>query len=82
MSQSQNGTKRDDTKRGAALATKIKKAREKKGFSQERLASLVGVSTDTIRKIEQKATTSPGVFLIVDIANALKVDLKKFVSGK
>jgi len=70
---------RDDTKRGAALADKIKRAREKKGLSQERLAALVGVSTDTIRKIEQKATASPGVFLTVDIAVALGVDLKKLV---
>ena len=70
---------RDDTKRGADLAVKIKRFREKKGFSQERLAALVGVSTDTIRKIEQKATASPGVFLIVDIAKVLKVDFKKLV---
>ena len=73
---------RDDTKRGAALAAKIKRAREKKGLSQERLAALVGVSTDTIRKIEQKATASPGVFLIVDIAKVLGTDLKKLAGGK
>ncbi len=76
MSQTKYDSKRDDTKRGAALAEKIKRAREKKGLSQERLAALVGVSTDTMRKIEQKSTASPGVFLIVDIAKALKVDLK------
>lgn len=75
-------TSRDDKKRGAALADRIKRARERKKLSQEGLARLVGVSTDTIRKIEQKATSSPGVFLVADIATTLKIDLKKLIGPK
>ena len=63
------------------FAQKIKDRRTAKNLSQETLAAMVGVSTDTIRKIEQQKTASPGVFLIVDIAMALKLDLKKLVSA-
>lgn len=73
---------RDDKKRGAALAERIKRERMRRGLSQEGLAHIVGVSTDTIRKIEQKATVSPGVFLTDDIASALKIDLKKLIAAK
>ena len=68
---------RNDEKRGAALADKIQRARQKKKLSQERLAALVNVSIETIRKIEQKSTMSPGVFLVADIASVLGLDLKK-----
>jgi transcriptional regulator with XRE-family HTH domain len=73
---------RNDEKRGGVLADKIQRLRQKKGLSQERLAALVGVSVETIRKIEQKSTTSPGVFLVLDIAKALGVDIKKLIVGK
>jgi DNA-binding XRE family transcriptional regulator len=72
---------RNDDTRGLALSGKIKAARIKKGMSQEALAAAVGVSTDTIRKIEQKKTASPGVFLVADIASLLKLNIKNLVKA-
>jgi DNA-binding XRE family transcriptional regulator len=44
----------NNEERHVVLAQNIKDARIKKDLSQEVLAAMVGVSTDTIRKIEQK----------------------------
>jgi DNA-binding XRE family transcriptional regulator len=44
--------------------TKLKEAREKRGLPQESLASMVGVSKETIRKIEN-GLSIPNVFLAI-----------------
>ncbi|QQR51760.1 helix-turn-helix transcriptional regulator [Candidatus Saccharibacteria bacterium] len=42
-------------------STKIKKLREKKGLSQEKLARLADVSTNTIVNIESGKQTNPTI---------------------
>ncbi|MCC3359720.1 helix-turn-helix transcriptional regulator [Bacillus sp. REN16] len=55
--------------------TPLKEERVKKGLSQEKLASMVGVSKETIRKIEN-GTSIPNVFLAIALAGVLKVSLE------
>lgn len=64
--------------RGKRLAQKIKASRENK-FTQDELAQVAGVPIDTLRKLERGIVASPSVFLIADLANALKEDLKKWL---
>lgn len=55
--------------------TKLKETREKRGLSQESLAAMVGVSKETIRKIEN-GLSIPNVFLAISIAKVLKISLE------
>jgi putative transcriptional regulator len=55
--------------------TKLKEAREKRGLSQESLAAMVGVSKETIRKVENGLSV-PNVFLAIAIAKVLKIPLE------
>ncbi len=64
--------------RGMQLAQKIKASRANK-YTQDELAQLAGVPIDTLRKLERGVVASPSVFLIVDLAKALKEDLKKWL---
>ncbi len=57
------------------FAARVAFLREKKGLTQEKLAELVGRSTNHISKIET-AGTNPSFDLIVRLAHALNVDLK------
>jgi len=60
------------------LAKRIKHARHEKGYSQSKLAEIVGVSTNTIGRLEISYTTvSLKTFLA--IANALDVDINFLV---
>lgn len=54
--------------------TPLKAERENIGLSQEKLASKVGVTKETIRKIEN-GTSIPNVFLALALAEVLKVSL-------
>jgi len=54
--------------------TQLKEEREKRGLSQEKLASMVGVSKETIRKVES-GLSIPNVFLAIAIAQVLKLSL-------
>jgi len=62
------------------LAERIKLARLGKGYSQSKLAELVGVSTNTIGKLEINYTTV-SLKTILNIANALEVDVNYLVSS-
>ncbi|WP_053364948.1 helix-turn-helix transcriptional regulator [Bacillus sp. FJAT-27245] len=55
--------------------TPLREERENKGLSQEKLASMVGVTKETIRKIEN-GTSIPNVFLALALAKVLKVSLE------
>lgn len=57
------------------LGRKIAQLRIKKGFTQEKLADMVGYSSNHISKLES-ARTNPSFELLVDIANALNIELK------
>jgi transcriptional regulator with XRE-family HTH domain len=61
------------------LAERIKQARQERGYSQSKLAELVGVSTNTIGKLEINYTTV-SLNTILNIANALEVDVNYFFS--
>lgn len=69
---------RDESARGRKLSRAIKNARKKKGLTQQELAGKLGVSYETIAKIEKKSTRSPGFFLVLDIAQTIDLDVKDF----
>lgn len=62
------------------LAERIKQARTGKGYSQSKLAELVGVSTNTIGKLEISYTTV-SLKTILNIANVLDVDINFLVGA-
>jgi len=64
----------------AMLAERIKLARLGKGYSQAKLAELVGVSANTIGKLEINYTTV-SLKTILNIANILEVDINYLVSN-
>jgi len=57
------------------LARNLKKLREKKGLSQDRLAKLADVANNTIIKIEQGENINPTLATLKKIAKALGVGL-------
>ena len=57
------------------MARNLKKLREKKGLSQDRLAKLADVANNTIIKIEQGENTNPTLATLKKIAKALGVSL-------
>ena len=63
------------SKQDFPLARNLKKLREKKGLSQDRLAKLADVTNNTIIKIEQGENTNPTLATLKKIAKALGVSL-------
>ena len=57
------------------MARNLKKLREKKGLSQDRLAKLADVANNTIIKIEQGENINPTLATLKKIAKALEVSL-------
>jgi transcriptional regulator with XRE-family HTH domain len=57
------------------LAKNLKKLREQKGLSQDRLAKLADVANNTIIKIEQGENINPTLDTLKKIAKALGVGL-------
>lgn len=68
-----------EEKRKTYLADKLKAARSEKGLSREILAQIAGVSFETLKKIEQKSTKSPGFFLVADLAQALDLEINDLI---
>ena len=58
----------------------IKKLRNKKGWSQERLAREADISYQTLIKIEQERIKNPKLQTLVKLAKALGVSLDKLVT--
>ena len=63
------------SKQDFPLARNLKKLREKKGLSQDRLAKLADVANNTIIKIEQGENINPTLATLKKIAKALGVGL-------
>lgn len=63
------------SKQDFPLAKNLKKLREKKGLSQDRLAKLADVANNTIIKIEQGENINPTLDTLKKIAKALGVGL-------
>ena len=57
------------------MARNLKKLREKKGLSQDRLAKLADVANNTIIKIEQGENINPTLDTLKKMAKALGVGL-------
>ena len=63
------------SKQDFPLARNLKKLREKKGLSQDRLAKLADVANNTIIKIEQGENINPTLATLKKMAKALEVSL-------
>ncbi len=57
----------------------IKKLRNKKGWSQEKLAREAGISYQTLIKIEQSRIKNPKLQTLVKLAKALGVSLDDLI---
>ncbi len=61
------------------LAEKLKKLRQKKGWTQQELSHRAGLSHNAISKIEQGATKKPIMQTLIKIADALGVSFDELV---
>ncbi len=61
------------------LSKNLKKLRDKKGFSQDRLAKLADVANNTVIKIEQGENKNPTLETLKKLANALGVSLDDLI---
>jgi len=66
---------------GKFYLNNLKEYRNKKGWSQEKLAREADVSYQAVIKIERGYTKSPRLGTIIKIAKALGVSLDKLVSS-
>lgn len=67
------------SKQEYTLAENLRKLREKKGLSQDRLAKLADVANNTIIKIERGENRNPTLETLNKIAKALEVSIEKLV---
>jgi len=61
------------------LSNNLKKLREKKGLSQDRLAKLADVANNTIIKIEQGENINPTLETLKKVAKALEVSVDELI---
>lgn len=66
--------------RAERLAVSLVQARDRSGLTQVELADRSGVNIDTVRALERHRSGNPGVFFIVDIAQALGVAVEDLTS--
>jgi transcriptional regulator with XRE-family HTH domain len=62
-----------------SLTKNLKKLREKKGLSQDRLAKLANVANNTIIKIEQGENINPTLDTLKKISKALSVSVDDLI---
>lgn len=62
------------------LSEKIKAAREAKGFTQQKLSQISGVSLDSIKRYETKETSNITIGNLQKIAYALNLNIETIVS--
>ncbi|MGC8651182.1 MAG: helix-turn-helix domain-containing protein [Minisyncoccia bacterium] len=67
------------SKEMSIIAKNIKKYREKKGISQDKLSKLAGITLHTITKIESGATPDPRIETVKKIADALGVSIDDLI---
>ncbi len=61
------------------LSKNLKRLREKKGLSQDRLAKLADVANNTIIKIEQGENQNPTLDTLKKIAKALGISVNDLI---
>lgn len=64
------------------VATRLKAARERRGMSQNTLASRSGVSNSTISRIEAGVISSPGVDVLRKLSDTLRVELSEITGER
>ena len=64
------------------LAQNIRKLRQKRGLSQEKLARLADISTVTLVKIEAGVAKEPTITTVTKIADALDVSIDEIVGRR
>ncbi|MBA3733494.1 helix-turn-helix transcriptional regulator [Patescibacteria group bacterium] len=62
------------------LANNIKKLREAKGFSQEKLARFADVANNTLIKMESGENQNPTLDTLKKVAKALEVSVDDLIS--
>ena len=67
------------SKQDYPLSNNLKKLREKKGLSQDRLAKLADVANNTIIKIEQGENINPTLDTLKKMAKALDVSVDELI---
>ena len=67
------------SKQSYPLGQNLKKLREKKGLSQDRLPKLPGVANNTIIKIEQGENENPTLETLRKIAKALEISVDELI---
>ena len=68
------------SKQDYPLSKNLKKLREQKGLSQDRLAKLANVANNTIIKIEQGENANPTLDTLQKIAKALEVSVDDLIN--
>jgi transcriptional regulator with XRE-family HTH domain len=68
------------SKQDYPLSKNLKKLREKKGLSQDRLAKLADIANNTIIKIERGENINPRLDTLKKIAKALKVKVDDLIN--
>ena len=67
------------SKQDYPLSKNLKKLREQKGLSQDRLAKLADVANNTIIKIEQGENINPTLETLKKVAKALEVSIDDLI---
>jgi len=67
------------SKQDYPLSKNLKKLREQKGLSQDRLAKLADVANNTIIKIEQGENINPTLETLKKVAKALGISVDELI---
>ena len=67
------------SKQDYPLSKKLKKLREQKGLSQDRLAKRADVVNNTIIKIEQGENVNPTLETLKKVAKALEISVDELI---
>ena len=62
-----------------SLGAALKRAREEKGWTQEKLAIESGISYNTLIKIERGGIDNPKIETVIKLADALSVSVDKLL---
>ncbi len=63
----------------STIGKNIKKLREQKGISQDRLSKLADISSNTIAKLELDDSPNPTIETLLKIAKALDVKVEDLI---
>ncbi len=63
----------------STIGKNIKKLREQKGISQDRLSKLADISSNTIAKLELDDSPNPTIYTLKKIADALNVKIEQLI---